>query len=62
MKVKKKTLNLDEDKIEEVRRLFGVKTETEAVKLALERVVLEAHVENTLRDLLQKGRFNLKKI
>ena len=60
--IKKKTLNLDEQKIEEVRRLFGLKTDTEAIHLALEKLLLEAQVENTLRDLLKKGRFNLKKL
>jgi len=57
MKIAKKTFNLDSDKIEQVRRLFGVKTETEAIHLALDRALLEAQVENTLRDLLKKGTF-----
>ena len=57
MSIVKKTLNLDSEKIEQVRRLFGVKTETEAIHLALNKVLLEAHVENTLRDLLKKGTF-----
>lgn len=61
MNIKKKTLNLDEDKIERVRRLFGLKTETEAIHLALERILLEAQVENTLRDLVRKGHFQFKK-
>lgn len=57
MKTIKKTLNLNQEKIEQVRRLFGVKTETEAIHLALDRILLEAQVENSLRDLLRKGRF-----
>lgn len=61
-KSEKKTLNLDEEKIEKVRRLFGLKTETEAVHLALERLLLEAQVENILRDLLRKGKFSSKEI
>lgn len=44
MRLKKKTLNLDADKIEKVRRLFGLKTDTEAIHVALERVLLEAQV------------------
>ena len=62
MNIKRKTLNLDEDKIEKVRRLFGLKTETEAIHVALEKILLEAQVENSLRDLLQKVRFDSKKI
>ena len=62
MNIKRKTLNLDEDKIEKVRRLFGLKTATEAIHVALEKILLEAQVENSLRDLLQKVRFDPKKI
>ena len=62
MSVKKKTFNLDETMIERVRRLYGLKTETEAIHRALEKVLLEAQVENTLRDFLKEGRFNAKKI
>ena len=62
MSIKKKTLNLDEEKIEKVRRLFGLKTETEAIHMALERILQEAQVENSLRDLLRKVRFDPKKI
>ena len=62
MNIKRKTLNLDEDKIEKVRRLFGLKKETEAIDVALEKILLEAQVENSLRDLLQKVRFDSKKI
>ena len=62
MSIKRKTLNLDEDKIEKVRRLCGLKTATEAIHVALEKVLLEAQVENSLRNLLQKVRFNPKKI
>lgn len=62
MTIKKKTLNLDEVKIEKVRRLFGLKTETDAVHLALDRLLQEAHVENTLRDLIKKGKFDMKRV
>ena len=62
MSVKKKTLNLDEVKIERVKRLFGLKTETDAVHLALDRLLQEAQVENTLRDLIRKGKFDTKRL
>lgn len=61
MKTVKKTLNLNQEKIEQVRRLFGVKTETEAIHLALDRMLSEAQIENSLRDLLRKGKFRLFK-
>ena len=57
MAIKKKTYNLDEAKIEKVMRLFGLKTETQAIHLALDKLIMEAQVENTLRDLLKKGKF-----
>jgi Arc/MetJ family transcription regulator len=59
MRIVKKTLNLDADKIEQVRRFFGLKTETETIHLALDKILLEAQAENSLRDLLKKGKFKL---
>jgi Arc/MetJ family transcription regulator len=55
--VKKKTYNLDEKMIGEVRRLFNVKTDTEAIQKALQKAIEDRESEESLERLLQKGRF-----
>jgi hypothetical protein len=55
--VKKKTYNLDEKMIGEVRRLFNVKTDTEAIQKALQKAIEDREIEESLENLLQKGRF-----
>ena len=53
----KKTYNLDAAVIEKVRRLFGVKTDTEAIRKALLKAIEDQEVEERLEILLRKGRF-----
>lgn len=55
--VKKKTYNLDEKMIGEVRRLYNVKTDTEAIQKALQKAIEDRQIEESLERLLQKGRF-----
>ena len=55
--VKKKTYNLDEKMIGAVRRLFNVKTDTEAIQKALQKAIEDREIEESLERLLQKGRF-----
>ena len=43
--VKKKTYNLDEGMIEKARRLFNVKTDTEAIQRALQKTIDDREVE-----------------
>jgi Arc/MetJ family transcription regulator len=55
--VKKKTYNLDEEKIEQVRRLFHAKTDTEAIHRALQKTLEDHDIEQSLDQLLRNGRF-----
>jgi Arc/MetJ family transcription regulator len=55
--IRKKTYNLDEGMIEKVRRLFNVKTDTEAVQQALRKAVEDREIEESLERLLKEGRF-----
>jgi Arc/MetJ family transcription regulator len=55
--VKKKTYNLDEKMIGEVRRLFNVKTDTEAIQKALQKAIEDRQIEESLENLLKDGRF-----
>jgi len=55
--VKKKTYNLDEAMIDKVRRLFNVKTDTEAIQKALEKTVDDHEIQESLDKLLKEGRF-----
>jgi Arc/MetJ family transcription regulator len=55
--IKKKTYNLDEAVIEKARRLFNVKTKTEAIHQALQKAVEEQEIQAALDRLLQEGRF-----
>ena len=55
--VKKKTYNLDEEMIDKVRRLFNVKTDTEAIQRALQKTLDDQEVQESLDKLLREGRF-----
>ena len=55
--VKKKTYNLDEEIIHKVRRLFNVKTDTEAIQKALRKTVEDREIEESLDRLLREGSF-----
>ncbi len=55
--VKKKTYNLDEGIIHKVRRLFNVKTDTEAIQKALQKTVDDREIEKSLDRLLRGGSF-----
>ncbi len=55
--VRKKTYNLDEEMIEKVRRLFSVKTDTEAIQKALQKTLDDKAVEEAVEKLLREGRF-----
>jgi hypothetical protein len=55
--VKKKTYNLDSTLIEKARRLFCVKTETEAIQKALQKAVDDQEVQDSLEALLKEGHF-----
>ena len=55
--VKKKTYNLDEEMIDKVRRLFNVKTDTEAIQKALHKTVDDREIAESLERLLREGRF-----
>ena len=55
--VRKKTYNLDEEMIDKVRRLFDVKTDTEAIHRALRKTVEDREIEEALERILKEGRF-----
>jgi len=55
--VRKKTYNLDEEMIDKVRRLFNVKTDTEAIQRALQKTVEDREIEEALERMLRVGRF-----
>jgi hypothetical protein len=55
--VRKKTYNLDAEKIERVRRLFHAKTDTEAIHRALQKTLEDHDIEQSLNQLLRHGRF-----
>jgi hypothetical protein len=55
--VRKKTYNLDAEMIDKVRRLFDVRTETEAIRRALQKTLEDREIEEALDRLLREGRF-----
>ena len=55
--VKKRTYNLDGKMIEKVRRVFNVKTDTEAILQALRKAIEDREIEESLDRLLKEGRF-----
>ena len=60
--VKKKTYNLDEEMIDKVRRLFGVKTDTEAIQKALQKTLEDQEIQDSLDKLLREGHFRTIKL
>lgn len=54
--MKRKNIPIDQDKLTQVQRLFGVKTETEAVDKALDQVLFGEEVLRTLREAAGKGK------
>ncbi|MBC7097588.1 type II toxin-antitoxin system VapB family antitoxin [Candidatus Bipolaricaulota bacterium] len=59
-RVKDKHLKLDQEVLDQARRILGAKTERETVERALDMVVSEARLERLLREL--KGKGTLKKV
>lgn len=57
--VKKKTYNLDEEMIDKVRRIFNVKTDTEAIQKALHKTLEDVDIQDSLDKLLREGRFRV---
>ena len=55
--VKKKTYNLDGEMIDQVRRLFNAKTDTEAIQRALQKTLDDQETQSSLERLLKEGRF-----
>jgi len=51
----KKTIELDQDYIDTARRVFGVRTEKEAVNKALEMVVIDNQIIETHESVGGKG-------
>ena len=51
----KKTIELDQDYIDTARRIFGVRTEKEAVNKALEMVVIDNQIIETHESVGGKG-------
>jgi len=60
--VKKKTYNLDEEMIDKVRRLFNVKTDTEAIQKALQKTLEDQEIQDSLDKLLREGHFRTIKL
>ena len=55
--LQKKTYNLDAAVIERVRRLFEAKTDSEAIRRALEKAIEDREIQGSLEQLLKRGRF-----
>jgi len=53
--VKKKAYSLDSALIEKARRLFCAKTETEAIQKALQKVIDDQKIQDSLVALLKEG-------
>ena len=55
--MRKKTYRLDRAIVGRVRRLYGGKTDTEAILKALQNAIEDRRIEEALDALLKKGRF-----
>lgn len=55
--LQKKTYNLDAAVIERVRRLYDAKTDSEAVRKALQKAIEDREIQEALERLLKRGRF-----
>ena len=56
-KFKYHKIKVDEEMIDKVRRLFNVKTDTEAIQRALQKTVEDREIEEALEKMLRVGRF-----
>lgn len=54
---RKKTYNLDVETLEKARRLLQAKTETEAIERALQKVIEDREIQESLDRLLKEGKF-----
>lgn len=55
--LQRKYTEFDQNKLMQAKRIFGVKTEGEALERALEVVVAEAEIDTALKAARGKGRF-----
>lgn len=55
--LQKKTYNLDAEVIQRVRRLFDARTDSEAIRRALQKTLEDGEIQASLSRLLRKGRF-----
>lgn len=55
--LQKKTYNLDAEVIGRVRRLFDARTDSEAIRRALQKTLEDGEIQASLGRLLRKGRF-----
>lgn len=57
--LRKKSYDLDEKMIGKVRRLFNVKTDSEAIRKSLSKTLDDEDIQQSLDKLLRKGRFRV---
>lgn len=55
--LQKKTYNLDATVIQRVRRLFDAKTDSQAIRMALQKAIEDQEIQGALEQLLKRGRF-----
>ena len=55
--LQRKYAEFDQEKLTQAKRIFGVKTEREALQRALDVVVVEAKIDTALKAARGKGRF-----
>lgn len=55
--IKKKTDTPDGEMMEKARKLFNVKTDAEAIQKAIQKSLEDQEIQETLDELLEKGRF-----
>ena len=56
MAVRKKTLNLDQTRVDRVRRVLHATSDTEAIHGALDRVIFAEEVTRSMRRVAGKGK------
>ncbi|HIC96722.1 TPA: hypothetical protein EYP12_08915 [Candidatus Bipolaricaulota bacterium] len=59
-KVRDKHLKLDQEKLDQARKILGAKTEREAVEQALDLIISEEEIDRLLKELEGKG--TIKKV
>jgi hypothetical protein len=55
--LQKKTYNLDAAVIQRLRRLYDAKTDSEAIRRALDKAIEDHEIQHALEQLLKRGRF-----